>query len=119
MLVEALEPMRVKSNGRVLFDLRPGKPMDLPEEQALRLLVKAPTKVKVCSPDVVVEPAASNAKPVFWEDVMGQIQEPASLEFLAKVGTGPTERFWAVVIYQGAPRWLMSDRLRRGRSGHP
>ncbi len=116
MLVEALEPMRVKSNGRVLFDLRPGKPMDLPEERELRLLAKAHGKVVVCSPDVVLEPAASNARPVYWEGVKGTILGPAVPEFFAKVGTRPSERFWVVVIYQGSIRWVRDDRLRRGRS---
>ena len=114
MLVEALEPMLVKSNGRVLFDLRPGKPMDLPEEQALKLLVKAPGQVKVCSPDVVVEPAAMNARPVYWEGVTGDLLGPAVPEYLGRTGSGHEERFWVVVRYQNSIRWIRADRLVAG-----
>jgi len=57
---------------------------------------------------VVMEPAAAKARPVYWEAAAGQILGPAVPEFLAQV----REHFWVVVQYDGAPRWIRSDRLR-------
>lgn len=57
---------------------------------------------------VTLEPAAPNARPVFWEQADGRILGPAIPEFLAQVG----DRFWVVVHFDGAPRWIRSDRLR-------
>lgn len=114
MLVEAIgKPMCYRwPEGEV--QLVPGQPVDLPEERALRLLAKAPGKVKVVSwsSDVVIEPAAPNARPVYWERGDGHIYGPAVPEFLAKVGTGATDRFWVIVEYQGQAIWVRSDRWR-------
>src|SRR5262245_39018637 len=49
MLVEAVIPLRVKSAGRWRF-LEPGKPVELADNQALKLLSKVPGKVRQVSP---------------------------------------------------------------------
>ena len=60
------------------------------------------------SDKVLIEPAATNAKPIYWETAIGHIVGPAVPEFLAQVG----EEFWIVTTYEAQPRWIRSDRLR-------
>ena len=62
--------------------------------------------------NVVIEPAAVNPRPVYWERADLSIVGPGRPEFLAKVGTGATERFWVIVEFQGQPAWVRSDQLR-------
>jgi len=57
---------------------------------------------------VVIEPAAPNARPVFWKSATGEILGLARPEFLAQVGP----HFWVIVTWDGLPRWIRSDRLR-------
>jgi hypothetical protein len=61
---------------------------------------------------IVIEPAAENPRPVYWERADLSIVGPGRPEFLAKVGTGAMERFWVIVEFQGQPAWVSSDRLR-------
>ena len=72
---------------------------------------------------VTIEPAATNARSIYWEAADGRILGPAVPEFLPKVG----EQFWVVTSYEGQLRWIRSDRLRtrqafemqqRAREGH-
>ncbi len=62
--------------------------------------------------DVVVEPASPTARPVWWEDSDGNLCGPATPELLGKTGAGEQARFWVIVTYQDASRWIQSDRLR-------
>jgi hypothetical protein len=64
---------------------------------------------------ITIEPAAPNARPVYWERADGSISGPARPEFLAQVGTGPAASFWVVTTYEGQARWIRSDRLRSKR----
>lgn len=63
------------------------------------------------STEIVIEPAALNARPVFWERT-GEIVGPGKPEFLAKVGSGPKESYWVIVAYDGLPVWINSTVLR-------
>jgi hypothetical protein len=66
--------------------------------------------------DVAIEPAATNAKPIFWERVsIGEILGPAIPEFLARGGEGPTATFWVVAQFDGLPVWINSTQLRSRR----
>lgn len=58
--------------------------------------------------EVIVEPAAANPKPIYWEAVDGRILGPALPECLARVG----DEFWIVTTLDGHLIWLRSDRLR-------
>lgn len=62
--------------------------------------------------NIVIEPAAANPRPVYWERADLSIVGPGRPEFLAKVGTGATERFWVIVEYQGQAIWVQSNQLR-------
>lgn len=62
--------------------------------------------------DLVVEPAAENPRPVYWELADLSIVGPGRPEFLAKVGTGATERFWVIVEYQRQAIWVQANQLR-------
>jgi hypothetical protein len=62
--------------------------------------------------DITVEPAAANARPVYWERADGSIVGPAVPEFLAKVGTGLTASYWVVCQLHGQSVWVLTDRLR-------
>lgn len=61
---------------------------------------------------LVIEPAAENARPIYWERADLSIVGPGRPEFLAQVGTGATERFWVIVEFQGQPFWVQSNQLR-------
>ncbi len=66
--------------------------------------------------DVVIEPAALNARPIFWERLStGDILGPAQPEFLAMVGAGPKARYWVVAQFEGLPVWINSVLLRSKR----
>src|SRR6185503_4058894 len=67
---------------------------------------------------IMIEPAHTNARPIYWEDALGRILGPAKPEFLAQVGTGGKNNtnFWVVVLYEGQPGWIRSDRLRSRQS---
>jgi len=67
------------------------------------------------SSGTIIEPAASNARPVYWERANGEILGPARPEFLAKVGNGPKERYWVIAIYEGLPVWINATVLRSKR----
>lgn len=97
--------------------LEPGKPVELTSERAEKLLARAYGRVRAveAAETVVIEPAANNARQVFWEQADGRILGPAVPEFLAKVGDGPRATFWIVVTHDGQPRWVRSDRLRSRR----
>jgi hypothetical protein len=94
--------------------LEPGKPVELPPERAAKLLARASGRVRQVDTKepVVIEPAAPNARPVYWERADGSISGPAKPEFLAKVGDGPKASFWVVAEFEAQPVWIRSDRLR-------
>ena len=96
---------RLKSGQEFL--LKPGCPVDIPDEAAQSLLTKAGDQVRVV-PEVTIEPAHPNARPVYWERGTGEIAGPAQPEFLAKAG----DTFWVVCQFQGVPVWVNADRLR-------
>ncbi len=62
--------------------------------------------------EIAMEPAAVNARPIYWERADLSIAGPATPEFLAKVGTGPKASFWVVAVYNGSPWWIRADTLR-------
>lgn len=97
--------------------LEPGKPIDLPPDRAAKLLVRASGRVRQVESEggVVIEPAANNSRPVFWERADGSIVGPAQPEFLARVGTGPKESYWVIALYEGMPVWINSTVLRSKR----
>ena len=96
--------------------LVPGQPVELPPERAAKLMAKAPGRVRqVVEPEaseVVIEPAAPQARPVYYERNDGVIYGPAKVTDLAKTGSGGTERFWVIVEFEGHIEWVVSDRLR-------
>ena len=60
---------------------------------------------------IIMEPAAPNTRPIYWERAGGDIVGPATLEWLAKVGNGVTASFWVVCQFHGVPIWVNSTRL--------
>jgi hypothetical protein len=62
--------------------------------------------------NIVIESAAANPRPVYWERADLSIVGPGRPEFLAKVGTGARERFWVIVEYKGQAIWVQSNQLR-------
>ena len=58
--------------------------------------------------NIIIESAAPNARPIYWETGDGRILGPAVPDFLAQVGSD----FWIVTTYETQPRWIRSDRLR-------
>lgn len=93
--------------------LDPGQPVDLPVERALKLIAKAPGRVRIVEDQVVIEPAHPNARPIYFEDIAGRILGPATPEFLAQTGHGlKSTDYWVVTTFEGQIRWIRSDRLR-------
>jgi hypothetical protein len=108
MLIEALQPLTVKLRSRAVH-MTPGHPVDLPEDDGLRLLVKAKGKVRlIANHRPIIEPAHPFAKPTYFEDAFGRILGPVIPEFLARADG----HFWIVTTFEGEARWIRSDRLR-------
>lgn len=120
MKIEALRPLHIRRAAGDLH-LRPGVPIDFPDDEAVKLLEKASGKVRaVPDAEVLVEPATkpdgSPLRPVYWERADGSIQGPATPEFFAKVGAGQEDRnFWIIAAHHGEPVWIRSDKLRSKR----
>ena len=62
--------------------------------------------------NIVIEPAAENPCPVYWERADLSIVGPGRTEFLAKVGEGLRATYWVVAQFQGMPVWINSIVLR-------
>lgn len=62
--------------------------------------------------NIMIEPAAENPRPVYWERADLSIVGPGRPEFLAKVGEGPRATYWVVAQFQGVPVWINSIVLR-------
>lgn len=122
MMIAALRPLCIRRSMGDLH-LKPGFPVELPDDDAVRLLAKKPDAVRRVSepagtpqtdasaptPEgVKIEPAAPNARPVYWETGTGEILGPAVPEFLARDG----ESFWVSLTFEGQIRWINADRLR-------
>ena len=50
---------------------------------------------------ITIEPAAVKARPVYWERATGEIVGPAKVTYLARTGSGATERYWVIVEFEG------------------
>jgi hypothetical protein len=76
------------------------------------LLEQAGEGVTAVSPDsIVIDPAAENARPIYWERT-GTIVGPAIPEFLAKVGEGSKASYWVVAQFEGQSVWINSIMIR-------
>src|SRR5690349_17498034 len=113
MKLEALRPLHVRRASGDLH-LRPGYPVELPDEEAARLLQKVPDKVRVAPPGntVTIEPAVRpDGRPlsaIYWETGDGRILGPAVPEFLAR----ESDNYWIVTSSDGQSWWVNADRLR-------
>ncbi len=83
MLIEALCPLHIR---RAMGDLhlRPGIPVDLSDEEAVKLLQKVPDKVREVQPAINADGFPLN--PVYWEREDGAIDGPGQPEFISEVG---------------------------------
>ena len=112
MQLEAFgRPLRYRLRSGDQFVLRPGQPVDLPEDAARTLLRQAGDRVRVVG-DMVKEPAAADARPIYWESENGIWHGPVKPEFLGRIGIHPNEEFYVIVIYQGITYPILADRLR-------
>ena len=112
MRLEALAPFTYRWPGGEIH-LEPGRPVDLADDRARRLIQKAGDRVRVIESDpIVLEPASATARPIYWESMDGTWYGPAIPEYLERTGTGDHEQFWVITTYQGAIRWIRADRLR-------
>jgi hypothetical protein len=111
MLIECIgEPFICRWPGGEVR-LAPGQPVEIPDDRARRLLVKAPGRVRAvdaAKEPVVIEDAHPQARSVYWESGTGEILGPATPEYLARQG----DTFWIVTAFEGQPRWINADRLR-------
>jgi hypothetical protein len=68
----------------------------------------APSTFEPAPEGIQIEPAAPNARPVYWETGSGRILGPAIPEFLAR----DSSTFWISTTFKGQIRWINADRLR-------
>lgn len=115
MLIEALAPLRLRLPERDLA-LRPGEPVELPDNQARRLMEKAGGKVRQVVRDAYgpleMQAASPTARPIYWESTDGTWHGPVKPEYLGRSGLGDSERFWVTVTYQDSILWICADLLR-------
>jgi hypothetical protein len=110
--IEALCPLHIR---RATGDLHllPGFPIDLPDEEAQRVLAKARGKVRVVPQgaalmEPAVKPDGSPLSAIYWEHSTGEILGPAIPEFFAQDG----DRFWIFTTFEGSIWFINADRLR-------
>ena len=123
MKVEATNgPLKFHFSDGSEVRLTPGRPVELPEDRAERLLIKLPGRVRVLpstdpaicecpSEPIIIEPApeSTRQRPVFWQSMAdGRIHGPARVTDLARAG----EEFWLWIEYQGQGRWIRDILLR-------
>jgi hypothetical protein len=125
MFLEAVSrPIKFRFSDGEVVRLAPGRPVELPEARARRVLESALGKVRVIPlpnpvasppPDepIILEPAdeAVRARPVFWERE-GRILGPAMVTDFGKVGHGERATFWVLVEYRGTVVWVRDIMLR-------
>jgi hypothetical protein len=70
------EPIKYRLKTGEEITLRPGVPIELPDHAATQLLKKAADKVHLV--DSVIEPAAPQARSVYWEKADTSIWGPAT-----------------------------------------
>lgn len=75
-------------------------------------LPKSPVQAIGSNRDIIIEPAAPNARAIYWETGTSRILGPATPEFLARDG----ETFWVVTTFEGRTRWVNADQLRSKRN---
>jgi len=68
----------------------------------------APSASPPAPEGIQIEPAAPNAKGVYWEMGDGRILGPAVPEFFLRDG----EEYWISVTFEGHIRFIRDDRLR-------
>ena len=86
LTIEIIERIRVRHAGNERA-WTPGERLELPDENARRLLEKAPGKVRLISTGSVFEPAV-NVRPVYWESC-GQLHGPGRvIGFLKTIDAG-------------------------------
>lgn len=112
MKLEALHPLHIR---RAAGDLhvQPGGYVELPDEEATRLLRKVPGKVRVAATtgttiEPAVRPDGSPLSALYWETGDGRIFGPAKPEFLARDGNA----FCISTTFEGRIWWINADRLR-------
>ncbi len=120
MIIEAIaKPLNYRWPGGEIR-LEPGQPVHLPDDRALRLLERAGEKVRRVVPEldppITADPASPVTPPIYWESVDGQWHGPVKPEYLGRTGSGASERFWVIVTYRGATRWIQADLLRSRRA---
>lgn len=111
---EVLESFSLKRNGHITT-CSPGQRISVPEEKAQRMLERVGGKVRLVQDEpleIVIDPAAAHARPVWWESAVGELRGPATPLFLAKTGAGAKEQFWVIVELEGQTWWILDERLR-------
>lgn len=111
MKLEALAPIRINRPDGEALHLKPGCPIDVPDELGARILERLPNKVRIAEPtciEAAITPDGNPLSEIYWETRDGWIAGPATPEFLAKSGN----QFWIVTSLQGQARWVNADWLR-------
>ena len=98
MLIEALKPLTVKLPAGDL-QLKPGCPVNLAEDRALKLLAKVPGKVRMIQPHAL---AFQLGDLIRWQGMDGKVRGPAVVEHVTLCDW----RLWAFVRYDGIERWV-------------
>lgn len=112
MLIEVLEPLKVRLPGGQLRDLLPGQPVDLPDEAARKLLQRAPGRARVASQPLLTS-VSTSSRPVYFETMAGELLGPAVVSHLTSaLDSQGKEWAWFCLDYQGSWLWVREDRLR-------
>lgn len=111
-MIEALQPLHIRRAAGDLH-LLPGYPVELPDDEASKLLSKAGGKVRAIpeeslTVDPAMRPDGSPLSSIYWETWDGRILGPALPEYLAR----DRNIFWIVVTFSEQTRWINADRLR-------
>ncbi len=111
MLIEALKPLTVKLPTGDL-QLKPGFPVNMAEDRALKLLAKAPGKVRMVQPHAL---AFQLGDLVHWQGMDGKVRGPAVVEHVTLCDW----RLWAWVTWDGVGRAVSEAIITAVERGDP
>jgi hypothetical protein len=104
--IEALEPLPMRMDG-ILYKLRAGETMALPDTIAVKLMERAAGRVRVVHVEerVIVEPGPQRV--AYWEGPDGCIRQGV-VTWLGRV----CQEYWVFIESTDRQSWVREDQLR-------
>lgn len=110
MTLEAIRPFKLRLHGRVQ-SFSQGQAIELENEDAERLLQKAPDRVRRVGPTLahlVTLESVEGLKPIYWESADGRIVGPGHVHYVTQDGS----ELWMCIEHANFMCWVRDHLLR-------